>query len=174
MRDKRARDILADPSSKDSILLTDLMVREARREKHQQKRGKKKKEQKKDCVIHLPNSLAEHCQKDHLFLTWNIWFGLVAVLENKLKKYSPAELNQCQKEKKLIFSLSYTQRKTFLARFEHWGFIFKIHEPWAIKVLKKDFGLLPEMLFPHPDPILMYTEIICHHDLIPQIKNNAK
>lgn len=172
MREKRAREVLTDPSAKDSFLLTDLMVREYQQERHQQKRGKKK--QRTDVTIHLPHSLAEYRQKDHLFLTWNTWFWLVVVLEKELKKRSPETFKRCRIKKEMIFSLSYAQRKTFPARFEHWGFIFQIHEPWAVEALKKDFGLLPEMTFPHPDPLVMYTEMICHHDLIPQIENKVK
>ena len=69
----------------------------------------------------------------------------------------------------IIFKI-YEQRKTFFPKFDRWGFVFKIHQPWAAEILKKESGLLDEMLFPHPCPLLMYENIICGHDLIPKLK----
>lgn len=167
-KERRAKEILNDPTAKDSFVLDNLLVRDARREQHQRERGKKKK-QKKDCgLVAFPSALAEQRQKDFFFLTWTVWFRLVSKLEEGLKKDPRYKQHQAKRE--IIFSLSYEQKKTFPPKFDRWGFVFKIHQLWVAEILKKEFGLLEEMAFPHPCPLQMYEDIICGHDLIPKLK----
>ena len=163
---KRAQIVLSDPSSKHSFILDDRMVYAARQEKHREERGQKKKK-RKDCgLVAFPQSLAEYRQNDFFFLAWTVWFHLVSRLEKEIKKDSRHKQHRTKGE--VILSLSYEQRKTFYARFDRWGFVFKIHQPWVAEIFKKEFGLLAEMTFPHPCPLIMYGEIICGHDMIPK------